>query len=99
MENASKNSLPGHDTVSHLVIDGTTIVALLTDLSDLQKCFPSHHQPGSQRKFPKLEASSGDILRKIPRSNLQSFRSNLGYTFHGQEAYLPMPVTGVGITL
>ena len=37
-ENLDKDTLSGHDTVSHLFEYGTAVMTLLTDLGDLHQC-------------------------------------------------------------
>jgi hypothetical protein len=96
-KNLYKDALSGHDTIPHLFVYGTAIMAFLANLGDFHQCVFSQFQSGAHRQFPEPDAFGGNVFGKITWIDVKTLRPNFGNAFYSQETDLPVPITGMGI--
>jgi len=96
-KNLYKDPLSGHDTISHLFVYGTAVMAFLADLGDFHQCVFSQLQAGAHRQFPEFDAFGGNVFGKIAWIDIKTLLSNFGNAFNGQKTDLAMPITGMGV--
>jgi hypothetical protein len=91
-----KNAPPGHDAVSHGLVDGAVVVALFTDLSDFEHGRPDI-QPGTDRQLGQLHSLGGYVLGKITTVYLDPPAPHSLDVLGGQKRDLPVPGPGMGV--
>lgn len=96
-KNLYKDPLSGHDTISHLFVYGTAVMAFLADLGDFHQCVFSQLQAGAHRQFPEFDAFGGNVFGKITWIDVKTLLPNLGNAFKSQKTDLAMPITGMGV--
>src|SRR5210317_53669 len=96
--NSGKDTFPGHDTITGLMIDGTTIVAFLADLSHFQQDGVTDTQARSDRQSIEVHPLGCQILGKITGAHIEACRSHLIDTLDRQQTDLTMPIATVGVT-
>jgi hypothetical protein len=80
----------GHDTPAHLAKYGTTGVAVLANLSDLEENPVPHTQHCSNRKGGKINSFGGKVFCKGAWPDLEAHSHHFVYTLHRQQTHLPM---------
>jgi hypothetical protein len=91
-----KHTFSGHDTISRLLIDCTTLMALLAYLSYL-KTNLTQGKTSADRQGEKIYSSGNDIFGKVTVFEGKTFPAHLIDTLLRKQADLPVPVPGVSI--
>ncbi len=93
----AKDAVCGHDTIASDFVNSASRVAFLADLRDLQQHI-SNANLAADRQYVKINAPGEKVLCKVPRANLCAEMAHLFGAFIGEQAYLSMPVSTVGIS-
>ena len=97
-QHSCKHTFPGHDALTHLLKNSTAIVALLSDLSQLQHNFATA-KSGTNRKLRKINPLHNQILTKSTILNLCTLCTERIDLFTGKKTHLPVPLPGMSISL
>ena len=98
VEHPAENALAGHDAVAHLPKNLAMAVALLANLGDFKEDLAGL-QSGAYRQLVESYALSHDVFAEVPKLHLAAPAAEVLDFLQGQEAHLPVPVPGVGISL
>ncbi len=98
-EYLSKNTFPGHYTISDLLKNGATGMAFLSNLSDTEHNTFSYQQFRSNRQGRELNTLCCKILSKISRNDIDSHILYLVNALPGEETDLPVHKTQMGVIL
>ena len=97
-QHSCKHTFPGHDALTHLLKNGTAIVALFSDLSQLQHNLTTA-KSGANRKLCKINPFHNQILTKSTILDLCALRTKRIDLFTGKKTHLPVPLSGMSIPL
>ena len=97
-QHSCKHTFPWHDALTHLLENGTAIVALFSDLSQLQHNFATA-KSGTNRKLRKINPFHNQILTKSTILNLCTLCTERIDLFTGKKTHLPVPLPGMSIPL
>ena len=93
-----KHTFPWHDALTHLLENGTAIMALLPNLSQLQHNLATA-KSGTNRKFRKINPLHNQIFAKSTILNISAPRPERLNLFTGKKTHLPMPLPCMSIPL
>src|SRR6185369_9199350 len=96
VEYPGKDPFLRHYAIAGLVIDGAAGMALLADLGHFQER-RSDCKPGPDRQRHQFDAAGRDVLGEIPGRYRQTQGTHFFDAFTGKQAYLAVPVAGMGI--
>ena len=97
-QHSCKHTFPWHDAFTHLLKNGTAIVALLSDLSQLQHNLTTT-KSGANRKLCKINPFYNQVLTKSTILDLCALRTKRIDLFTGKKTHLSMPLSGMRIPL
>jgi hypothetical protein len=97
LENPGENPFPGHDAIPHTLKNLTMFVAFLANLGHLQDHF-SAAKDGTYRETGKIYPVYHQVFPKGSVLNLRPQGAEILDFFMGQETYLSVPITGMGVS-
>ena len=96
LQNSTEDPFFRHDALPGLLVYGAAGMAFLSDLRHLKNRV-AHRKPGADRECDEVQSFCGDVLGEIAGVHIEPESTHLFDAFQGQETYLPVPFSGVGI--
>jgi len=95
---AGENTSFRHDTITGLMVNRAFGMTFFTDLGDFQDNGVAEFDATPNGQAGQIDPPGSNILGKIPKIHIKSLGLHTLDIFHRQQADLPMPGAGMGIS-